>query len=141
MKKMGVVITALCGTTCLVGYMYRGPIMDLARAFKTEIEYYFSINADNADKVKLGSDDALANRVLQNIEINDAVESPEWSMETAAGEVFEEFTDRLPFIEKAGNWIQENVLKKSADEGEKALDGEEGSSSMEDRKEEGKGAE
>lgn len=114
MKKIGVLVSGLVGVVCLVGYMYRGPIMDLARAFKSEINYMFSINAENAGNVKLGSDDSLASKVVENIEINDSVESGDWNMETAAGEVFNELTDRLPFIETMGAWVEENILKPSS---------------------------
>lgn len=112
MKKTGVVLVSLCSVGCLVGWLYRGPIMDLGRAFISEVNYMFSINGENASKIKTGSDNALAAKVLKDIEIDDSVESPSWQMESAAGEVFNEMTERLPFIEKVGNWIEENVLKR-----------------------------
>ena len=113
MKKAGRLVVALAGVGALIGFIYRGPLMEIADAFKDEINYYFSINPDDAMKGKIGNKDvnAVSNRVT-GVEINGDAEAPNWDLENATGEVFDVFIDRLPFIKETGDWISENILRK-----------------------------
>lgn len=117
MKRAGRLMVTMAGVATLVGFAYRGPIMEMANAFKEEVTYFFSINAESALEGKIGDKDidAMANQLEG---INDDVEAPDWSMENATGEVFDVFIDRFPFIQEAGDWVSKNLLGKEVQEGD-----------------------
>lgn len=121
MKRAGRLMVTMAGVATLVGFAYRGPIMEMANAFKEEVTYFFSINAESALEGKIGDKDidAMANQLEG---INDDVEAPDWSMENATGEVFDVFIDRFPFIQEAGDWVSKNILGKEVQDGDLTLD-------------------
>jgi hypothetical protein len=115
-RKIGPIIVTLAGVGAIVGFAYRGPISEIGNAFKREVQYYFSINADSALEGKIGNKDidAMANQLEG---INDDVEAPDWKMETATGEVFDVFLDRFTFLREAGDWVKGTVFKESSSDG------------------------
>ena len=115
-RKIGPILVTLAGVGEIVGFAYRGPIREIGNAFKREVQYYFSIDADSALEGKVGDKDidAMANQLEG---INDDVEAPDWEMETATGEVFDVFLDRFTFLREAGDWVKSNVLNEPSSDG------------------------
>ena len=116
--KAGSILVTIVGVGAIVGYCYRGPIADIANSFIKETKYFFSINADNAHNIKVSNDsDSLTSRILSDIDMDENADEPSWDMESAAGEVFDELMTELPFIKDTGDWITEEVLGISPNEG------------------------
>lgn len=133
MKKGMRIIVTLAGVGALIAFCYNGPIQEIANAFKKEVSYYFSITPESAmasggvGKNNTSTDyDSLAQQVISDIEISDDVDKPDWDMNNAAGEVYGQLTEELPFIEKVGNWIEEFAGKLGFDveiDGQKFISG------------------
>lgn len=116
MKKLGKLAITMVVICALVGVCYKGPIKDLAKSFMVEIEYFFNINPNTALEKPLQTDgDSLTANVIGDITINDDVEKPDWDMESSAGEIFGELSDRFPLIQEFKGWVDENIFKKSSD--------------------------
>ena len=116
MKKLGKLAITMVVICALVGVCYRGPIKDLAKSFMIEIEYFFNINPNTALEKPLQTDeDSLTANIIGDITINDDVEKPEWNMESSAGEIFGELSNRFPLIQESKEWVDENIFKKSSD--------------------------
>lgn len=136
MKRVGRLIVTLAGVGTVIGFAYRGPIVEIANAFKEEVAYFFSINADSALDGEVGNKDidAMANNPEG---IGEGVDSPDWDMESATGEVFGEIINRFPFIKESGDWVKSNVLKKGKELESTETTGSQGIESGEDLQSEG----
>lgn len=116
MKRAGKIVVTLVGVTALIGFCYRGPIKEIAKAFITEVEYYFSINPETAyDKPLQTDSDSLTANIIGDVTIDDYVEEPDWNMEDSASEILDEFVDKIPMVKDGVDWFKENVLNEGTD--------------------------
>ena len=88
--------------------------------FSTQAEVFFNLGKDGnkeANKVGNYSDGkALSEKILEDIDVDpENMDEIDYNMENAVSDVYDKFTEDLPFIDKLNNWVHKYLLNDASE--------------------------